>query len=206
MVSGKRVQQNRLAKYTDKEARERFKSADGPEQNVTLSDFAQALAFAVSSMAAHLLLDSKIAWLSSTGKDLEPAKIRRLAAFLAWWVVNIYQDDCRKAAQDTRAGADTLKEWVVVTAKICETMYPPDDLATEAIAAYKDAEHRMIETNLDIVIHREIDAVRAVLGLPAAEISMKAYHEHFTVVGIFVGYRYMLGGVFETLQTLSQRT
>ena len=196
MLSGKRAKENRADVFTSTEPSERFKASD-MTSNPTDRNFATALAWNTSTIVGNMLFESKITCLASLTKSCEPESLRRLAAFVAWWSVQHYQEGARSVAAEEPDSEAAVAEWIVATTRVLELMYPPDDVGGKAIAVYQEGERRVGQPGF---LFSTLEAVRNCVGLEAVDLGRDFMSDHLAVSSVLIAHKNSLVEVFGVLQ------
>lgn len=163
IVSGKRARKLRLQGAVFAEPMSRFQGSKDARIQIT-SNFATALGFTTSGIVEAILLDSSPSYLSDLTASLDATRLRSLAAYIAWWIVMIYQTDGKELAQGDPDALESLGAWIPLTSRIQELMYPQTDSVLHAIEAHRDAEQRFLNGAALVDPHQE--GIRAAIGLP----------------------------------------
>jgi hypothetical protein len=199
ILSGKRWKENKIAVYAQTEPRERFAASDvaSVTEASVAKNFSDALAFSTWAIVVRLVL-AKRPYIASLAKSLDADSLRRLCAFVAWYIAQFYVEDARIVAE-SQDEADSI---AAATSAALNVMYPRDAVSEKAIGAYIAAEQKILEQEDGAVQTPELDAVRIAIGLSPLgwEVLESKMLDHISVSTVLQSSMGMLAEVFLTFQ------
>ena len=171
VLSGKVYRDNRLMSTTLEGTAERLEAL---HVEGLLNAWGRAISLS-SEHATRLIVQHKdhVAWRIVT-RPLDPIKIRRLAAFLAWFITERMLEQYPSLYENPDAQDDETSNRNIADLRcVTQAVYPPDDVVHAEIAAAHEADLVLVSADHESAewyraYHRAPEAVDNILGVAEA--------------------------------------